>query len=1002
VINFVLLLKTYSFLCRFETALYFTDPELYQTFKMKVSPSLPFRCIYTLLNHEYLGSLFEAFVVQENNKGELSLLSQKIALQNTSDFQEGLDSTDLELIRLIDQIQPDFIYNRYNKKKLSQTDFFLKNFNKDKIEGAIQESVTTYLEEKRSAILEKLNSKDLFIMGSDGIPTWKKVWIEPEKATVMFHFARNETNTHYFITIRHNGSKLDFQYKNAFLICDYPAWLLVNDRLFQLEENADGKKIKPFLNKKFIEISKSVEEKYYQGFVKSMIASSRVVSKGFEIKHIRSQPKAFLVIGIPQSEAPDQGHSNLLPSFSVELCFEYDRQLFKFDNFSEPANVIIEKKDDDYFFTRIQRNLRFEKRHLDLLNNLQLDLQQGITLMSKPAIFSWLHQHRQILEEENIIVQQNNTDSKRYFLGQASMNISIEEKNDWFDVRTKVRFGETEIPFFKLRHYILNHIREFRLPNGEVAVIPEVWFSDYSELFAFTKHTESDTEGRLELHHLNLVQDLSSQSLAVTVMGRRLENLRNFEKIKPYPLPEHLSATLRPYQEEGFRWLKFLNEYRLGGCLADDMGLGKTLQTLALLQSCKEAGNRKPSLLVMPTSLLYNWKLEAARFTPQLKVMQYTGTSRVKDTSQFEEYDLILTSYGIIRLDIEILSKYSFHYIILDESQAIKNPASIISKSVRLLWADHRLILTGTPVENNTMDLWTQMTFINPGLLGSERFFRKNFQFPIEKKNDEEKIRKLYGLIKPFILRRNKSQVATDLPEKIESIEYCEMTPEQEKQYEETKSYYRNMLLEQMTQDALPQFHMLVLEGLTKLRQIANHPVLTEASYSDDSGKFNNVINKIETVLSENHKILIFSQYIKHLQLFRTYLDEQNIRFAYLDGSTRDRQQQVEQFQEDPDTKVFLISIKAGGQGLNLTAAEYVFILDPWWNPAVEAQAIDRAHRIGQKQTVFTYKFISRDTVEEKILQMQQNKRQLAGELILHEEGFFKSLSRNDILSLLE
>lgn len=969
---------------------------------MKVSPSLPFRCIYTLLNHEYLGNLFEVFVVQENNKGELSLLSQKISSQNTSDFQNGLDETDLELIGLIDQIQPDYIFNKYNKKKLSQTDFFLKHFRKDKIESPVQETVTTYLEEKRAAILNKLSNKDMFIMGSDGTPTWKKVTIEPEIATVMFHFARNENNTHYFITIRHNGAKLDFQYKGAFLICDNPAWLLVNDRLFRIEENADGKKIKPFLHKKFIEISKSVEEKYYQGFVKSMIASSRVVSKGFEIMHIRAQPKALLVISIPQSEISEPEKSEIQATFKVELHFEYDGRLFRFDNFAEPAYVFVSKEDDNYVFMRIQRNLQFEKHTLEVLKSLQLDLQQGISFMSKQDIFSWLHLHNETLNNKQITVIQNNTNSKRYFLGQVSMNISIEERNDWFDVRTKVTFGDTQIPFFKLRHYILNHIREFKLPNGEVAVIPEVWFSDYSELFAFTKTSESESEGRLELHHLNLVQDLSSQSLAVTVMSRRLENLRNFEQIKPYSLPEQLKATLRPYQIEGYRWLKFLNEYKLGGCLADDMGLGKTLQTLTLLQSCKEEGNKKPSLLVMPTSLLYNWKLEAARFTPQLKVMQYTGTTRLKDTNQFNDYDLILTSYGIIRLDIELLSKYSFHYVILDESQAIKNPGSIISKAVRMLWADHRLILTGTPMENNTMDLWTQMTFINPGLLGSERFFRKNFQYPIEKKNDEEKIRKLYGLIKPFILRRNKSQVATDLPEKIESIEYCEMRPEQAKVYEETKSYYRNMLLEKMNQDTLPQFHMLVLEGLTKLRQIANHPIMTDNEYVADSGKFNDVISKIETVLAENHKILIFSQYIKHLQLFRTYLHEQNVHYAYLDGSTRDRQEQVENFQNNPDIKVFLISIKAGGQGLNLTAAEYVFLLDPWWNPAIEAQAVDRAHRIGQKQTVFTYKFISKDTIEEKIMQMQQNKRQLAGELILHEEGFFKSLSRNDILSLLE
>lgn len=963
---------------------------------MKVSPNQPFRCIYTLLHHEYLGNLFEAFVVQINTKGELTLLSQKIGLQNTNDFIKRLDAIDLELIKLIDQIQPDYIYNKFNKKKLSQTDFFLKNFNKDKVEGPIQEAVVTYLEKKRAAILEKLKEKELFIMGSDGTPTWKSVTIESEKATVLFHFARNPTNTHYFIRIKHNGELLQFQYKGAFLICDSPAWLLVDDRLYRLEDNTDGKKIKPFLHKKFIEIAKSVEEKYYAVFVKSMIATNRVVAKGFEIQHVHEQPKTYLIVSTPASYSADQS------VITLELYFEYGNRLFKYENTTDHAYVIFEKQQEDYVFIRTKRNIRHEKQQLDFLHTLSFDFQEGSIEQSPAQIFGLLYEHQEALTAANISIQQRQTDTKRYFLGKASMNVAIEEKNDWFDVKTIVRFGDTEIPFFKLRHYILNHIKEFQLPNGETAIIPEIWFTQYAELFAFTQKSPNDTTGHLALHHLSLVQDLSQQSLAVTIMGRRLEKLRNFEQIHPYSLPQNLQATLRPYQVEGYRWLRFLHEYRLGGCLADDMGLGKTLQTLTLLQSCKEAGDSKPALLVLPTSLLYNWRIEAEKFTPDLRITTYTGTSRNKDLSHFDHYDLVLTSYGIVRLDIDLLQQYEFNYVILDESQAIKNPSSNISKAVRLLFAKHKLILTGTPIENSTLDLWTQMTFINPGLLGSESFFKENFQTPIEKKNDEAKLKKLSAIVKPFILRRNKLQVATDLPPKIESVQYCSMTPEQEQLYEETKSYYRNLLLNQMNAEGEVPYHIQVLEGLTKLRQIANHPSLIDTAFEGDSGKFQDVIHKLETVLSEGHKVLIFSQYIKHLQLFKEYLEAQQITYAYLDGSTRNRQQQVEQFQEDPDTKVFLISIKAGGQGLNLTAAEYVFILDPWWNPAVEAQAVDRAHRIGQTQTVFTYKFIAQNTVEEKILQMQLHKRQLAGGIITHEESFFKSLTQSDILSLLE
>ena len=431
------------------------------------------------------------------------------------------------------------------------------------------------------------------------------------------------------------------------------------------------------------------------------------------------------------------------------------------------------------------------------------------------------------------------------------------------------------------------------------------------------------------------------------------------------------------------------------------MGLGKTVQTLALLQGMKEKGENTASLLVMPTSLLYNWELEASKFTPNLKVFNYTGTSRIKDVSIFEGYDLILTSYGITRLDIEILKGFYFNYVILDESQAIKNPGSNISKCVKKLNSRNRLILTGTPLENSTLDLWSQMSFINPGLLGGQLFFKNEFLTPIEKQNDQDKTRKLYSIIKPFIMRRHKSQVATELPEKVESVKYCNMTTQQEERYEEVKSYFRNKILEQIDSQGINKSHMTLLQGLTKLRQIANHPKMVDPEYDADAGKLDAVTRMILSAISENHKILIFSQFVKHLTIISDFLKENNIDFAYLDGSTKDRQSQVERFQNDDKLMLFLISLKAGGLGLNLTKAEYVFIMDPWWNPAVEMQAIDRAHRIGQENKVFIYKFITKNTVEEKILTLQQRKTKLVTDLITTEESFVKDLSKEDIELLL-
>ena len=314
----------------------------------------------------------------------------------------------------------------------------------------------------------------------------------------------------------------------------------------------------------------------------------------------------------------------------------------------------------------------------------------------------------------------------------------------------------------------------------------------------------------------------------------------------------------------------------------------------------------------------------------------------------------------------------------------------------------HRLILTGTPLENSTMDLWTQITFINPGLLGSQSFFRNTYQIPIEKRSDEQKMQKLYALIKPFMLRRNKAQVAPDLPAKVETVLFCEMTPEQEKTYEEAKSYYRNLILERIEEEGLAKSQMVVLQGLTKLRQIANHPRLVDQAYEGDSGKLDDVRMRLETAIMEGHKILIFSQFIKHLAVIKQYLNARNIRYAYLDGSSTDRPEQVARFQTDETVQLFLISLKAGGLGHNLTAADYVFLLDPWWNPAIEAQAIDRAHRIGQQKTVFTYKFITKNSVEEKILALQRSKQRLANELVTTEESFMKSLTKEDVMVLLD
>ncbi|MDB5261042.1 MAG: helicase, partial [Adhaeribacter sp.] len=912
------------------------------------------------------------------------------------------------------QIQQEAIVKKFSPKRIPVADFFLKTFDSEKGDKVLQDTICRFVQGRIAKILDLLRQqKRVFIMGKDGEPTWKEIKMAAEKASILFHFRRNDENTHYFPTIKYAGEKLEFQYKEAVLVCNEPAWLLLDGVLYSFQKEVDGKKLQPFLNKKFILIPRKVEEAYYQKFVAPLVEQFDVYAKGFDIRSEKFVPTPCLTFsemlenGVsPQLFVSGNGHltSNSLnkngnsAKILFHLSFQYGEHTVSTQDIKR-ISVNLEKTPDSYVFHRLIRDIDHEKEFIKELNRRELEVKNGKAYLDKSLAFAWLGAHAQELQEQGFTIKQLNGGAKNYFIGEIKVSVGIRENTDWFDIYGTVHFGEFEIPFIKLKSYILNRKNEYKLPNGQIAIIPEEWFTQYIELFAFSDG--DDTTLTLRKHHMALVNELQNGNLAVVTISRKLEKLREFQNIEDKPMPLGFIGELRPYQKAGYNWLHFVKDYKFGGCLADDMGLGKTVQTLAMLQFQKEDGAQSASLLVMPTSLIYNWLNEAQRFTPQLRILNYTGTYREKTVSQFKHYDLILTSYGIVRLDKELLKGYLFDYIILDESQSIKNPGSNTSLAVRELKSKHKLILTGTPVENSTMDLWSQMSFINPGLLGNQTFFKEEFLKPIEKEKDEAKIKKLHSLIKPFILRRHKSQVAKELPEKIEQVTYCKMSVEQEQAYEETKSFYRNKILKNLEEKGSGNTQFMLLQGLMKLRQIANHPRLADTAYEGESGKMKEILRMIRNVVAKGHKVLIFSQFVKHLDIVRAALDERHITYTYLDGNTKNRQQEVDRFQTDESIRVFLISLKAGGVGLNLTAADYVFILDPWWNPAVEAQAIDRAHRIGQQKTVFTYKFISKDTVEEKILALQNRKLQLVNDLISTDESMIKNLTKADIESLL-
>lgn len=580
----------------------------------------------------------------------------------------------------------------------------------------------------------------------------------------------------------------------------------------------------------------------------------------------------------------------------------------------------------------------------------------------------------------------------------GDVKLQVSSGIDWFDLSGQLRFGDQTIPLPRLLEAIRRGSSTVRLDDGTIGLVPEEWLKRYAPLAAMGQ--EQGDALRFTQQQIGLLDALLASAPQVDVderFERARDQLASFDKIGPADAPHGFHGELRPYQRDGLGWIDFLRSFGFGGCLADDMGLGKTIQVLALLEGRRGSG--KPSLVVVPRSLVFNWKQEAERFTPDLRLLNHTGVQRARSAEALGEHDVVLTTYGTLRLDAPFLKDVHFDYVILDEAQAIKNSSTESAKAARLLRADHRLALSGTPIENHIGELWSLFEFLNPGLLGRSAIL--SGAAPVNG-NDAEGRQVLARALRPFILRRTKSQVARELPEKMEQTIVCELDAEQRKLYDELRDHYRATLLDRVAREGLGKSKMQILEALLRLRQCACHPGLIDKSYLNDaSAKMEELVPRLAEAADEGHKVLVFSQFTSFLSIVRQRLDAEKVTYEYLDGKTRDREARVNRFQSDDDCKVFLISLRAGGLGLNLTAADYVFLLDPWWNPAVEAQAIDRAHRIGQTRQVFAYRLIAKDTVEEKVLQLQQSKRDLADAIITADNSLIRDLGREDLELLL-
>jgi superfamily II DNA or RNA helicase len=707
------------------------------------------------------------------------------------------------------------------------------------------------------------------------------------------------------------------------------------------------------------------------------------------------------VLGLSEEVSPPQPRLALEPgpafldsSFLAELSFDYGPLRVTAED-SRSSIVDWEKR------TLLRRNL--DSEHEALVRRLELGLQAvevaegGVQALELdpdklPTVIEPLLQEGWTVEVQGRSVRPPGPPALR-----------IESGIDWFDLSGQVDFAGNRLELSRVLDAVSRGDRFIRLDDGSQGLVPDSWLETYDSL---AKVARGSTDTGLRF--------LSSQALIVdalltamppadvdTAFAKLRQKLSSFDRIKPKKEPRGFGGTLRAYQRHGLAWLNFLREFGLGGVLADDMGLGKTVQVLALVLTHRAPSKttKLPFLVVAPRSVVYNWIDEAAHFAPKLKVVEYRGAGREELRERFAEFDIIVTTYGTLRRDISHLATVEFDTVVLDEAQAIKNPASQTAKASRLLVARHRLALTGTPIENHLGELGSIFEFLNPNLLGQ---LPRLEVLTAGRAPNKRELAQLAEDLRPFILRRTKTQVLPDLPPKTEQVLLCDMRSEQREIYDRLRAAYQVSLLEQVETHGVSGSAIQVLEALLRLRQVACHPGLVDPTWEEaGSAKLEALFDQVSEVLDEGHKVLVFSQFTSLLGFVRQHLDDQGLPYAYLDGKTRNRGEVVERFQDDPDCNLFLISLKAGGLGLNLTAAGYVFLLDPWWNPAVEAQAIDRTHRIGQTQPVFAYRMIARDTVEEKLLEMQRAKRDLA-EAILDGEGqSLRDLTADDLRLLL-
>lgn len=947
------------------------------------------RIVIVLTEHPVLGMLLVPYTVEPYDDGILQLVEQTFHIP--TELLAQMDKTVQMATDIASHYTEKYLMGIYSKEKTIPK--FLRKLSEDP--DKFKSSIRPFIEKKLLEMVELIRNYDLPLYqkqsGSKLLYAHHAYKIHKHDAEVKFRFVVDQRSFNYQVECFYNGNPLSLTaHKPAMALTSSPAVLLLGMELFVFRR-IEANRLLPFTKKAQISVSKALLQKYIENIVIPIARYHETEIEGLWMKQERRTCEPFLYM-------EETVYNDML----LRLDFHYGDQIFTPQDSDEAKKIIfIEDREGKAFIRYYERDGLTEKRSVRLLeeNGLQAVSDSHFKLSENAPernIPEWIDRHREMLQNSFILTSsQRNTP---YSMDEIRIEQSYKDGPDWFELHIIVVIGNLRIPFERFRDNILKEDREYVLPDGRVILLPEEWFSKYANLLDKTV----PENGKIQLKHafVGIIQSILQEE--------ECKKLPLFNPDKLKAAPAGLKAQLRHYQQIGFSWLVHLHKQSAGGCLADDMGLGKTLQTLALLQyiynnyeedqseqseeNLEKQKNNAPkrkaaSLIVVPTSLLHNWRREAKRFTT-LAMTEYNSTINLpKDHPErfFDCYRLVFTTYGTMRNNIDLLSQYSFEYVVLDESQNIKNSESLTFRAAIQLRSNHRLVLTGTPIENSLKDLWAQFHFLQPELLGDETTFNRQFIAPIRQSNGfmEERLRQL---ISPFILRRTKSEVAPELPSLTEETIYCNMSETQNEIYQKEKNSLRNSLLK-ITVDKERPKPLTVLNGILRLRQLSCHPQMIFPDFTGVSGKMEQIINTFETLQSEGHKVLIFSSFVRHLELIATEFERRQWPYALLTGASTNRSAEIARFTENDNIQAFLISLKAGGVGLNLTQADYVFIIDPWWNPAAEAQAISRAHRIGQNKQVIAYRFITQGSIEEKILQLQENKKRLAATFITDDDS---------------